>query len=133
MQKNKLIKDILIVIFSLVLVFQFLLLFGVIPYEHTWGGRLKSWEEMVVFVSFSILVNVLFLFATLVKAGYLKIAVSSLFLKIVFWAMFVIFALNTIGNLFAVSHYEKYIATPITLLLSFMAFRVATEKDNAAG
>ncbi len=126
--QNKSLKIILIGIFSLILVFHFLVLTGLISYEVAWGGRLKSKNEMIVFETASILLNSLFLFVVLVKANYLIISISSVFLKIILWGMVVIFALNTVGNLFAINPWEKYLATPITLILSLLSYKIAKEK-----
>lgn len=127
--KNKFIKHLFIFIFSVILVFQLLLLFGVIPYKYTWGGRLKSREEATVMVSVSICVNVLFLGAILLKAGYLKWNIPALFLQIALWMIVIVFGLNTIGNLFAYEPLERYLATPVTLLLTILGFKIATEKS----
>jgi hypothetical protein len=125
---NLLIKKILIFIYSAVLVFQFLLLFGLIPYKYTWGGRLNSKEEMYVFVSISILLNVLFLLTILIKANYLKIAIPRIILQAMLWFMVIVFALNTLGNLVAIQDLEKFIAAPITLILSILCFKIVIEK-----
>jgi hypothetical protein len=42
----------------------------IIPYNITWGGRLKNDREMYVFETFSILVNGFFILILLFKAGY---------------------------------------------------------------
>ncbi len=126
--QNKWIKNSLVVVFSAVLVFQFLILFSVIPYDITWGGRLKSYEDMLVFVSIAILINALFLFVLLIKAGYVKTKVSNAFINAVLWTMVIVFALNTVGNLFAISPLERYVATPITLILSVLSYKILKDK-----
>lgn len=42
--------------------------------------------------------------------------------------MVILFALNTVGNLFAVNPLERYLATPITFLLSILYFVLVREK-----
>lgn len=125
--KNLFIKKTLIVIYSFVLIFQFLLLLGIIPYEYTWGGKLKSIEEMYVFVSISILLNLIFLLTILQTANLISWNIPKTAIKISLWFMVAIFALNTIGNLFAETNLEKFIATPITLLLSVLCYKISTE------
>ncbi|MFN3848102.1 MAG: hypothetical protein ACK4NY_01680 [Spirosomataceae bacterium] len=125
--KNLSIKKILIGAFSLVLIFQLCLIIGVIPYEYTWGGRLKSENEMYVFVSISILLNLIFLLTILKTANQISWNIPKTAIKTILWFMVVIFALNTVGNLFAKTYLEKFIATPITLLLSIMCYKIATE------
>ncbi len=51
---------ILIGIAVLAIFFHFLILLKIIPYDITWGGRLKSDEEMFVFETISIIVNLFF-------------------------------------------------------------------------
>ncbi|MCU0326866.1 MAG: hypothetical protein MUF45_16765, partial [Spirosomaceae bacterium] len=95
--KNLFIKKILIFIYSFVLIFQFLLLWGIIPYEYTWGGKLKSIEEMYVFVSISILLNLIFLLTILQTANLISWNIPKTAIKISLWFMVAVFALNTIG------------------------------------
>ncbi len=129
--QNQAIKISIIFIFSAVLVFHFLILSGVIPYENTWGGRLKSHQEMIQFETISIAVNLFFMFLVAVKAKWLKINFPARLLTVLFWGMSLIFAVNTLGNLVAINSLEKYIATPITLILSILTALLAREKASA--
>lgn len=117
-------------IFSAVLVFHFLILSGVIPDENTWGGQLKSHQEMIQFETISIAVNLFFLFLVAVKAKWLIINFPARLLSVLFWSMSLIFAANTIGNLVAINSLEKCIATPITLILSILTALLAREKQS---
>ncbi|MCP1382284.1 hypothetical protein [Runella salmonicolor] len=129
--QNRTIKISIMFIFSAVLVFHFLILSGVIPYENTWGGRLKSHQEMIQFETISIAVNLFFMFLVAVKAKWLKINFPARLLTVLFWGMSLIFAVNTLGNLVAINSLEKYIATPITLILSILTAILAREKASA--
>lgn len=129
--QNRAIKISIMFIFSAVLVFHFLILSGVIPYENTWGGRLKSHQEMIQFETISIAVNLFFMFLVAVKAKWLKINFPARLLTVLFWGMSLIFAVNTLGNLVAINSLEKYIATPITLILSILTALLAREKASA--
>ena len=54
-EKNKVkYLNILVVISVLATIFHIMILVRVIPYEITWGGRLKTVEEMFVFETISI-------------------------------------------------------------------------------
>ncbi len=119
------IEKILIVLFSLILIFHFLIVFGIIPYQNVWAGRLKSHEEMLKFESFSIILNIIFISVVLVKANWINIKVPKKAINVLLWIMAIVFALNTIGNLFAIGSLEKYIATPVTFLLSIFCFILA--------
>ncbi|KAA9332867.1 hypothetical protein [Adhaeribacter soli] len=122
----------LILIQSLVLVFHFLVLFGVVPFEIVWGGRLKSAEEMRVFESVSIILNTLMIAVVAIYAGLLPLNVNRKMLRFAFWVMFVLFALNTAGNLLAVNEYERMIFTPLTFLLAVFSLRLALSKPVPA-
>jgi hypothetical protein len=115
----------LLIIFSLVMIFHALVLIGIIPFEIVWGGRLKSKEEMIPFEITSIALNSVMLGIVAMQAGLLKVNVKPSVLKIAFWCMFVLFTINTIGNIFSNNELEKLIFTPLTLLLSVFSLRLA--------
>jgi hypothetical protein len=128
MTKNRSIKIGLIVIFVLTIVFHFSVLIGCVAFENVWGGRLKNQHEMLVFETFSIILNAFFIVVVLVKSRYLKLKISPKIITVLLWIMTFLFFLNTIGNLFAINNLEKYIATPITFLLGILCFILAREK-----
>ncbi|MCL6257549.1 hypothetical protein M3O96_00505 [Aquiflexum sp. TKW24L] len=115
----------ILLITSVTLVFHFLILSGIIPFENTWGGRLETREQMFVFESISILITVLVMIAVAIRAGYLLWKVKPIFLKVFFYILMVVFALNTIGNLFANNDFEKFFASPLTLILAIFCWRLA--------
>lgn len=95
----------------------------VIPYEITWGGKLKNDNEMYVFEILSISINSFFLYVLLQKGNYVKRIFGVKTLSIILWIFFAIFALNTIGNLFAESTFEKSF-TILTLLNAILIWLV---------
>jgi hypothetical protein len=102
--------NILIGITVLATIFHLLILVRLIPYEITWGGRLKTVEEMYVFESISILINSFFIFILLQKGEYIRYILGRKTVSIILWIFFTIFVLNTIGNVFAKTNFEKYVA-----------------------
>lgn len=116
---------VMLVLFSLILVFHLLVLSGIVPYDIAWGGRLKNKEEMLVFESVSILLNTLMMSVVAVRIKFLKISISQKLITGILWGMTVLFAVNTVGNLFAVSSWETIIFTPITAILSILSLRLA--------
>jgi len=127
--KNAKIKYGLLVIFALTVLFHLTVIAGIIPFQNVWGGRLRSYEEMINFEVFSIFLNLVFLLVVLLKSKLLKLKISEKTLTVALWVMSILFALNTLGNLFAVNNLEKYIATPITAILSILCFILAREKS----
>lgn len=87
--------------------FHITLLIGVIPYEIAWGGRLETEEEMYVFETLSILINLFFIFVLLQKGGYIRSYFNQKTISIILWIFFAIFVLNTLGNVFAKTNFEK--------------------------
>ncbi|OKL39743.1 hypothetical protein [Pontibacter flavimaris] len=100
-------------------IFHMAILFKVIPYEITWGGRLKSDSEMYVFESISLAINFFLGFVLLIKGEYVKQILPLKIVNTVLWAFLVLFILNTIGNIVAKTDFEKYFAI-ITLSFSIL-------------
>ncbi len=117
----------LIALFSLIILFHFAVLVGQVPMDMVWGGRLKTQEELYVFEAVSILLNGLMLWATIIRMRHLQSTHLPTFMGVIFGLMFVLFFLNTIGNLMAFNNLETYIFTPITFLLSFLSLRLALQ------
>lgn len=113
----------LLLISALVAVFHALILLRVIPFEITWGGKLKTVEEMYVFETLSILINSFFVFILLQKGEYIRYVMGRKTVNIILWIFFWVFALNTIGNLFAETNFEKYF-TLLTLLSSVLIWLI---------
>lgn len=128
--KHKVAAILLIVLFSLTIVFHLLIRFKVIPYEIAWGGRLTNDSEMRVFEAFSIFLNALFLFVVIKKHKQIKQGESSKFINVMLWIMFTLFALNTIGNLFSINNFEKMVFTPVTIILSIACFVLARNRGT---
>jgi FtsH-binding integral membrane protein len=100
-------------------IFHIAILFKVIPYEITWGGRLKSDSEMYVFESISLAINFFLGLVLLIKGEYVKQILPLKVVNLILWAFLVLFLLNTIGNLVAKTNFEKYFAI-ITLSFSIL-------------
>ena len=116
------------IILTIMLLFHILVLTGFIPFDIVWGGRLKSREDMLVFESVSVGVNLLIVLVIAGHAGYLPLSFNKKITPLLTWLMAGLFLLNTIGNLMAVNPIEKFIFTPLTLLLTLLCYRVAMEK-----
>ena len=122
----------LLLIFSLVTVFHLLVLVGIIPFEIVWGGRLKNADQMIVFESVSILLNVIMLLVVCLYSGLVRLRVNQKIITVALWLMTILFLVNTIGNLFSSNQTEKIIFTPLTVMLCVFCFRLAIGRKNAA-
>jgi len=119
---------VMLLITELLLILHFSILFGLIPYDQVWAGRLKSVEEMYQFETVSILINVFILIVLLIKRRMVKQQKESKWMNYVLKGLGVFFALNTIGNLFAESKLELILGTAITLTLSVLFFKVSKKE-----
>lgn len=112
-----------------VIIFHLSILFKIIPYEITWGGRLKTDSEMYVFETISIIVNLLFGTTLLIKGNYLKQIVSLGVVNVILWIFLILFGMNTIGNLLAETIFEKSLSI-LTLALSILIWIILKAKDK---
>ena len=116
----------LLVLFVAASLFQLCVLAGLIPTEMVWGGRLKSEEERTVGAIASLSVMLVMIAVLLVRMRRIK--GPEALGRYGMWSIAVLFALNTIGNLFALDPREAWIFTPVTLAAAVLAARVAMGK-----
>ena len=114
----------LLMLFAATIVFHLVVLAGFIPTEMVWGGRLQNEEERSVGALVSIATLLLFITLVLVRMGLMGRAIPAVG-KWGMWVVCALFALNTVGNLFALDLRETLIFTPITLISAVLAARVA--------
>lgn len=120
----------LLAILSAVILFHFLVLTGLIPFEIVWGGKLESQGQMLIFEAVSIGLNGLMVFMVLLRGGWLRWPVHPRFVRGAMWAMCGLFVLNTFGNLLSDNAFEKVVFTPMTLVLAFLCWRLALKSDS---
>lgn len=127
--KSRIYIQILIAICLLILAFHVLILFKVIPYEITWGGKLKSDEEMYVFELISITINAFLLFVLFQKGNYVKTIFGEKVISVILWIFFALFAINTAANLFAETAIEKSFSL-LTLLMAVLIWFINKPKTR---
>lgn len=101
----------------------------VISYDIAWGGRLKTDSEMYVFEVISILFNLFFGAVLLMKGDYIKSRFKSKTIDIILWIFLALFALNTVGNIFAKTNLEKSLAV-FTLVFVILIWKIMKTKNN---
>lgn len=104
---TKKILKILIVIYSIIIVFHSCILLKIIPYEITWGGRLQNDQEMYVFETASIAINLFLIWILLMKGDFVTYKFPVKVIHVILWIFVVVFTLNTVGNIFAKTFLEK--------------------------
>ena len=120
---------IMLLIVSVITIFHLCILLKIIPYEITWGGRLKNDTEMYMFEGISILVNLVLGLTLLIKGKYVKQLISLKIVNVILWIFLILFALNTIGNMLAETTFEKSFAV-VTLFLSLLIGVILKSKRN---
>lgn len=119
-----------IVLISCVIVFHLMVIADVIPDDIVWGGGARDRNTTIMLEVVSIIINIGILTVTLNDAGTLKLGISRNTTRVIFWVLFGLFMLNTVGNLFSESKWETLIFTPMTLFLSVCCLRLALENSN---
>src|SRR5688500_3953301 len=76
---------------SLIIVFHFLVLLQVIPFENVWAGKLKTVSEMYVYESVSIAVNCLLIIVVLVKGKLIHLNISPKVINFLLWIFVILF------------------------------------------
>ncbi len=107
--------------------FHILILLKVIPYDITWGGRLNNDSEMYAFESASLLINLLLGLVLLIKGKLIKPIFSIRIANVILWLFFILFGLNTVGNLLAKTNFEKFFTIP-TLLAGVLIWVILRSK-----
>jgi hypothetical protein len=115
----------LLAILSLFVILHLMLLFRLLPYDLVWGGRAAGTVELTVLELIALFINLLMLGVVAVRAGIVRLPAGPIFLKIVFWIMFLFFLLNTVGNLVSDNRLEQLVFAPLTLLLALFCLRLA--------
>jgi hypothetical protein len=121
-----------LILFGLIAGFHLTILIGMLffslqPLEFLWGGRMESVEELIVFEIISLLLVSLNTVIVLIHSGKLNLPRLKKTSTLALWVFFVLFLLNTLGNITAPSAFEKS-ASVVTAILAFLSLRMALHK-----
>lgn len=111
------------------MLFHLSILLKIIPYEITWGGRLKNDAEMYVFETLSLGINLFLLLILLIKGKFTKEWIPLKVVNVALWVFMILFGLNTIGNVLAETNFEKFFAL-LTLTCSCLIWVILTDKNK---
>ncbi len=111
----------------LAILFHLLVMAGVVPPDIVWGGRVQSQEELIKMESISLFILVFMALIVAIKARWVFFQIGKV-ADYVIWLIPLLFFLNTLGNLQALNAMERFIFTPITLVLALISLRIAVEK-----
>lgn len=120
----------MLVLLSAILCLHILALLGVIPAEFVWGGRISSYEQMLVMESVALIITILMFTTVAAKAGYFKLSqyIPRCYIDLGLWLMVVMLLLNTVGNIAAQTNLEVLTFTPLSLLGAICCARIALEE-----
>lgn len=128
MNINIQIKILLGLLFSVIL-FHICIIVKIIPYNIAWGGRLTNDNEMYVFESISILINLFLSWLLLMKGEFVQFKFPNKTVNLILWIFFALFILNTVGNLFAKTNFEKLFAL-LTGLSAILIWNILKHKKT---
>lgn len=114
---------IMLALIAAVTLFHLLIVVKVIPYTLAWGGRLQNDGAMYVSESLSIVVNLFLGFVLLMKGEYIRLYFSPRMIHVILWVYLFLFVLNTLGNLFAATSFEKSLAV-LAVAFAVLLWRV---------
>ena len=120
-------------ILAAVVLFHLLVIAGVIPKTIVWGGRITDPQQVIRMEVVSILIVLVAAAVFVFRWRSVATGDPSLVWAIAIWTLVGLFALNTVGNLFARTPFERFAMTPLTLLLALLALRLALEKVATNG
>ncbi len=120
-------------IMGAVVLFHLLVIAGVFPTTIVWGGRITDPQQVVAMEVVSILIILVAAAVIALRWQSLASGEPSLLWAIGTWVLVGLFAINTVGNLFAKTPFERFAMTPLTFLLGLLALRLAMESVAAHG
>ena len=121
-------------LFGLLALFHLSVIFGIVifnyaPIDFLWGGRMATTGQLLGFEVVSLVVILLCLFIVLVRSKRIRIPTLIGVSKAGLWLLFILFLINTIGNLLAKTTFEKLFAI-LTALLAILCLRMALESTS---
>jgi len=130
----KLATQISLFLFGLFILFHLSIIIGIVifnfvPVDFLWGGKMETKEQLLGFEIISLLILALCFFIVLIKSEKVKLPGLMRVAVIALWILSILFFLNTIGNLFAKTNFERFFVIP-TGILAILCLRLALEKNK---
>jgi hypothetical protein len=124
---------ILCTLLALLMLFHLAVIFGLVPGEIVWGGRVTSRSQLLQMELVSILMLIASAGIVLLKKRQVERKRRNLFIAVLPWLLVLLFSLNTLGNLVAETMTETLIFTPFTAIMTLLSLRVALERSSERG
>ncbi len=100
-----------------------------IPAEYAWGGQIHERKELYAMETVSIGILLFFGWLLMMKGGYIQRKINDKIIHVLLWLFFILFLLNTIGNLFAKTAFEKSLSL-LTLFFAALLLRILIPPQN---
>lgn len=110
------------------LVLGFLVILGLISNKYVWGGRVTENSQLILLECTTFIVNGLILWFIAMRVGFMQQRISTKRLHLIFITLSIIMLLNTIGNIFAQTSFEKIMAIPTAI--STIGFYILAHRIN---
>ena len=107
--------------------FHLLILLNILPSDMVWGGRVESAEKIFILELVALVVTILFLGIIIAKLHGTK--KNKRLINVAVWFIFGYFCLNVLGNLTSENLIEKFMFTPVAVIIAFFTLRLAIEKS----
>jgi hypothetical protein len=122
----------LIVLLAVLAVFHVLISLKIVPPGSAWGGQVAdSSSELVVLELLALVVIILFALVVRAKLNMVRLARRGKSVDFGLWLIALYFLLNTIGNILSEVALENFLFAPLSLIMAFLALRLALEKPTA--
>ena len=118
----------LLVVLSILVIFHFLILLRVIPFDYVWGGKLPGISQMLLLETISVVITLIMMAVVAIRGGLIQSKLHPTIIRYALWAMVGFFLLNAIGNLNSENQMEKNVFTPVTLVLSMLCLALVLQK-----
>jgi len=119
---------VLLVVLSILLIFHFLVLIRVIPFDYVWGGKLPGISQMLLLETVSVVITLIMMAVVAIRGGLIQSKLHPIVIRFALWAMVGFFLLNAIGNFNSENQIEKNVFTPVTLVLSMLCLALVLQK-----
>ena len=114
----------MLLLLTLLIIFHVFVLAQIIPYQVVWAGRLNTVSQMRRFEVLAIVPNVILAMVLLLKGNYIRNRLPEKIVNAIIWLFVIVFFLNTVGNLFAVTKFEKYVFGSVSLVSFLLCLRI---------
>jgi len=125
---DKALGVILMIFSSFGLILGLLAIFDIVSSKYVWGGRATDHSQLIVLETVTFIVNGLILWLIAMRVNFAKQIIKTKTLIVLLILLSIMMTLNTVGNIFAKTTVEKFMAIPT--LIGAIGFYVLARRKN---